>query len=134
WPEAAIGCGRAAGVVLPENFDHAHLSYGIADFWRRWNIRLGWWMRTYVYLPLGGSRRMLVRNVAAVFLATAVYHHIGGLKLLGPSLITMPSFYLGWLGGATINTGGPLLTRPWGRPEAAGGGAVGSMLGGGPES
>jgi D-alanyl-lipoteichoic acid acyltransferase DltB (MBOAT superfamily) len=120
WSEAAIGCGRAAGVVLPENFDHAHLSYGIADFWRRWNIRLGWWMRTYVYLPLGGSRRMLWRNVAAVFLATAVYHHIGGLKLLGPALITMPSFYLGWLGWAAINTVGTLVTRHWHRPERTG--------------
>lgn len=118
WSEAAIGCGRLAGIVLPENFDHAHLSYGIADFWRRWNIRLGWWMRTYVYLPLGGSRRQLVRNTVAVFLATALYHHVGGLKLLGPALIAWPSFYLGWLGWAFLNTVGTLATRRWTRPDA----------------
>jgi hypothetical protein len=119
WSEAAIGCGRLAGVVLPENFDHAHRAYGIADFWRRWNIRLGWWMRTYVYLPLGGSRRQLARNTTAVFVATALYHHLGGLKLLGPAPILWPSFYLGWLAWAALNTAGTLGTRRWAPPEGA---------------
>lgn len=120
WSEVAIGCGRLCGVVLPENFDHAHLSYGVADFWRRWNIRLGWWMREYIYLPLGGSRRQLVRNTTAVFLATAVYHHIGGLKLIGPALIWSFDFYLGWLGWAALNTVGTLATRRWRRPATVG--------------
>jgi D-alanyl-lipoteichoic acid acyltransferase DltB (MBOAT superfamily) len=120
WSEAAIGCGRLCGVVLPENFDNAHLSYGVADFWRRWNIRLGWWMREYVYLPLGGSRHHLVRNTTAVFLATAVYHHIGGLKLIGPALILWFDFYLGWLGWAALNTVGTLATRHLRRPPAMG--------------
>ncbi|MGH7894355.1 MAG: MBOAT family O-acyltransferase [Candidatus Binatia bacterium] len=128
WSETAIGCARAAGVVLPENFDHAHRSYGIADFWRRWNIRLGWWMRTYIYLPLGGSRRRLWRNTAAVFLATAVYHHIGGFKLLGPALMTSPTFYLGWLGWAAINTVGTLATRRWQRPDTLGPRAIAVMV------
>ena len=120
WSESAIGCGRLAGVVLPENFDHAHRAYGIADFWRRWNIRLGWWMREYIYLPLGGSRRQLWRNTTAVFIATAVYHHIGGLKLLGPTPILWLNFYLGWLGWAALNTAGTLATRRLHRPAALG--------------
>jgi D-alanyl-lipoteichoic acid acyltransferase DltB (MBOAT superfamily) len=120
WSEAAIGCARLSGVVLPENFDNAHLSYGVADFWRRWNIRLGWWMREYIYLPLGGSRHHLVRNTTAVFLATAVYHHIGGLKLIGPALILWFEFYLGWLGWAALNTAGTLATRHWRRPATMG--------------
>ncbi len=120
WSEAAIGCGRLAGVVLPENFDHAHLSYRVADFWRRWNLRLGWWMRQYVYLPLGGSRRMLWRNTAAVFLATAVYHHLGGLKLVGPLPILWFGFYLGWLGWAALNTVGTLATRHLHHPTTIG--------------
>jgi len=117
WSEAAIGTGRLAGVVLPENFDHAHRSYGVADFWRRWNIRLGWWMREYVYLPLGGSRRRLARNTTTVFLATAVYHHIGGLKLIGPAPMLWLDFYVGWLGWAALNTVGTLATRKL-RPPA----------------
>jgi D-alanyl-lipoteichoic acid acyltransferase DltB (MBOAT superfamily) len=120
WSEAAIGSARLCGIVLPENFDHAHLSYGIADFWRRWNIRLGWWMREYIYLPLGGNRRRLWRNTTAVFLATAVYHHLGGLKLLGPALIGSFDFYLGWLGWAALNTVGTLATRHLRRPATLG--------------
>jgi D-alanyl-lipoteichoic acid acyltransferase DltB (MBOAT superfamily) len=120
WSEVAIGSGRLAGVILPENFDYAHRSYGVADFWRRWNIRLGWWMRQYVYLPLGGSRRQLWRNTAAVFLATAVYHHVGGLKLIGPTPILWPGFYVGWLGWAVLNTVGTLATRKLERPTTIG--------------
>lgn len=120
WSESAIGSGRLCGIVLPENFDYAHRSYGVADFWRRWNIRLGWWMREYVYLPLGGSRRRLARNTTAVFLTTAVYHHVGGLKLFGPGLILWPDFYLGWLGWAALNTVGTLATRHLRPPPAFG--------------
>jgi hypothetical protein len=120
WSEAAIGSGRLAGIVLPENFDNAHRSYGVADFWRRWNIRLGWWMREYVYLPLGGSRRRLARNTTAVFLATAVYHHIGGFKLIGPGLLLWFDFYVGWLGWAALNTAGTLATRRWRTPVTIG--------------
>jgi len=120
WSETAIGSGRLAGIVLPENFDRAHFSYGVADFWRRWNIRLGWWMREYVYLPLGGGRRKVARNLAAVFLATAVYHHIGGFKLIGPGMMLWPSFYVGWLGWAALNMVGTLATRHWRAPATFG--------------
>ncbi len=120
WSEAAIGCGRLTGVVLPENFDHAHLSYGVADFWRRWNLRLGWWAREYIYLPLGGSRRRLWRNTTAVFLAIAVYHHLGGLKLVGPLPILWFGFYLGWIGWAALNTVGTLATRRLRHPTTIG--------------
>src|SRR5262249_24442389 len=92
----------------------------IADFWRRWNIRLGWWMRQYIYLPLGGSRRRLWRNTAAVFLATAVYHHIGGLKLIGSAPILLFEFYLGWLRWAPLNTVGTLAPRRLHRPTTVG--------------
>lgn len=120
WSESAIGCGRLVGIVLPENFDHAHLSYGVADFWRRWNLRLGWWAREYIYLPLGGSRRRLWRNTTAVFLAIAVYHHLGGLKLVGPLPILWFGFYLGWLGWAALNTVGTLATRRVRHPTTIG--------------
>jgi D-alanyl-lipoteichoic acid acyltransferase DltB (MBOAT superfamily) len=116
WSEAAIGSGRLAGIVLPENFQHAHFSYGVADFWRRWNVRLGWWMREYVDLPLGGGRRKVARNLAAVFLATAVYHHIGGFKLVGPGMMLWFDFYVGWLGWAALNMLGTLWTRHWRAP------------------
>jgi D-alanyl-lipoteichoic acid acyltransferase DltB (MBOAT superfamily) len=117
WSEAAIGFALLAGVHLPENFDHAHLAYGAADFWRRWNIRLGRWMHDYIYVPLGGAHpggrrdRVAWWNIAAVFLAVALYHHVGGLKLLGLGLGRFPMFYLGWTLWAVYNTLGTLGTR-----------------------
>ena len=122
WSECTIGLGRLGGVVLPENFNYAHYSFGVADFWRRWNIRLGRWMRDYVYFPLGGTRPGVGRvrtwiNTGAVFLATAVYHHLGGLKLLGPGLLLSPAFYAGWLLWAAWNTPTTIASRTW-RPPA----------------
>jgi hypothetical protein len=122
WTEVAIGFGLLAGVRLPENFDRAHLAYGPAEFWRRWNITLGHWMRDYVYLPLGGAHpggrrdRVAWWNVAAVFGVVAAYHHVGGLKLLGTGLAASPMFYLGWTLWAVYNTLGTLATRTLRRP------------------
>lgn len=122
WTEVSLGFACLAGVVLPENFDAPLRSYGIADFWRRWNIRLGWWMRNYIYLPLGGAHprgwqgRTAWMNVAAVFAATALYHHLGGIKLLGTGLLAFPAFYAGWALWALYNTVGTLATRTWRPP------------------
>ena len=121
WSECTIGLGRLGGVVLPENFNYAHHSFGVADFWRRWNIRLGRWMRDYIYFPLGGTRPGVGRvrtwvNTAAVFLATAIYHHLGGLKLLGPGLLFSPAFYAGWLLWAVWNTPTTIVSRTWRPP------------------
>ncbi len=123
WSEMAIGFGRLAGHVLPENFDYALGSYGVADFWRRWNIRLGRWMHDYIYLPLGGAHpggrrdRVAWWNLAAVFFGVAIYHHLGALKLLGPGLLSWRMFFFPWLLWALYNTLGTLVTRTWRRPE-----------------
>jgi D-alanyl-lipoteichoic acid acyltransferase DltB (MBOAT superfamily) len=52
----AIGTARLFGVVLPENFNFPYLSSNPREFWRRWHITLGSWIRDYLYLPL--SKRM----------------------------------------------------------------------------
>lgn len=127
WTEAAIGFGRLAGVALPENFDAPLLSYGVADFWRRWNITFGHWLRDYVYVPLGGAyprgrrgvRRPEWRNTAAVFGFVGLYHLVGGLKLLGPGYF--PAFsYLPWTMWALANTIAVLATRGLARPPRMG--------------
>jgi D-alanyl-lipoteichoic acid acyltransferase DltB (MBOAT superfamily) len=123
WTEAAIGFGRLGGMALPENFDAPHLAWGAADFWRRWNITLGHWLRSYVYLPLGGAyprrlsgaRRLEWLNTAAVFGVMAVYHVLGGLKLLGPGLVP-PHAWVPWIVWASLNTLGVLATRRLVRP------------------
>ncbi|MCI8525586.1 MAG: MBOAT family protein [Oscillospiraceae bacterium] len=77
YSDMAIGLGRVFGFRFPENFDYPYLSRSITEFWRRWHMTLGGWFRDYVYIPLGGnrvSRRRWVRNLAAVWLLTGLWH------------------------------------------------------------
>jgi alginate O-acetyltransferase complex protein AlgI len=83
WSDVAIGLGRTCGRRVIENFDRPWLATSVGDFWHRWHVSLGVWLRDYVYVPLGGNRRRRTRNVAATFLASAVWHVWGTLKLLG---------------------------------------------------
>ena len=57
YSDMAIGVGRLMGFRLPENFRSPYLALNIQDFWRRWHITLSLWLRDYLYIPLGGSRR-----------------------------------------------------------------------------
>jgi D-alanyl-lipoteichoic acid acyltransferase DltB (MBOAT superfamily) len=124
WTEIEIGLARLAGIALPENFANPTLAYGPADFWRRWNITLGHWLRAYVYLPLGGAmprrrtgaRAPEWRNTAAVFAVMVAYHVLGGMKLLGAT--SLPALaYFPWLVWGAINTIGVLATRSLTRPS-----------------
>lgn len=57
YSDMAVGVGRLMGFRLPENFRSPYLSLNVQDFWRRWHITLSLWLRDYLYIPLGGSRR-----------------------------------------------------------------------------
>ena len=54
--DIVIGSGRLFGVTLPENFCRPFASENAAQFWRRWHITLGTWLKTYVFYPLSVSR------------------------------------------------------------------------------
>jgi len=66
------------GFKFPENFNNHYTSQSITEFWRRWHITLGAWMRNYLYIPLGGNRvktnRRLYFNLWFVFLASGLWH------------------------------------------------------------
>ncbi len=68
YVDIVLGTAILFGVNLPTNFDFPYLSTSIADFWRRWHISLGNWLRDYIYFPLGGSRLGLVRTCLNLFL------------------------------------------------------------------
>ena len=51
------GTAEMLGINLIDNFDRPYLAVSIKDFWRRWHISLSSWLRDYVYIPLGGSRK-----------------------------------------------------------------------------
>ncbi len=75
YTDLAIGIGRLMGFKLPQNFDSPYLSLNIQDFWRRWHITLSFWLRDYVYIPLGGSRHgNTYVNLMATMLIGGLWH------------------------------------------------------------
>ncbi|MFW5695072.1 MAG: MBOAT family O-acyltransferase [Alkalispirochaeta sp.] len=63
YSDMAIGLGAMMGFTFPENFRQPYHSRSITEFWRRWHITLSSWLRDYLYIPLGGSRRGTTRTV-----------------------------------------------------------------------
>jgi alginate O-acetyltransferase complex protein AlgI len=57
YTDMARGASRLLGIGLKRNFDWPYRSLSMAEFWRRWHMTLGAWLRDYLYFPLGGSRR-----------------------------------------------------------------------------
>lgn len=74
YSDMAIGMGEMFGFHFMENFDHPYMATSVTEFWRRWHISLSTFFRDYVYIPLGGNRRKVYRNVAIVFLLTGIWH------------------------------------------------------------
>lgn len=70
YSDIARGLGRWMGYDFPVNFDHPYKSTSMREFWTRWHISLSTWFRDYVYIPLGGSRRGVVKGY--VFLWTTM--------------------------------------------------------------
>ncbi len=80
YSDMAIGLCRCMGFRIPENFDRPYRARSLTDFWRRWHMTLTGWFRTYVYIPLGGSRRGRIRrdlNVLVVWALTGLWHGAG---------------------------------------------------------
>lgn len=73
----AQGLGKMFGFDFPENFNYPYISKSVTEFWRRWHISLGSWFREYVYIPLGGNRTGLIkqlRNLLIVWFLTGLWH------------------------------------------------------------
>ncbi len=76
----AIGCAKIFGLNLTQNFKAPYLAGSISDFWRRWHVSLSTWLRDYIYIPLGGNRKGIVRkcvNTMVVFLVCGMWHGVG---------------------------------------------------------
>lgn len=75
YSDMAIGLGYLFGIRIPQNFNVPYRALGIRDFWRRWHMSLSTWLRDYVYILLGGSRR----GAARTHLNLLVTMFLGGL-------------------------------------------------------
>ena len=73
----AIGLGALLGFRFPENFNYPYIAASVTEFWRRWHMTLSRWFRDYVYIPLGGNRKGMgkqLRNILIVWLLTGFWH------------------------------------------------------------
>ena len=77
YSDMARGLGRMLGFEFLPNFHYPYISRSVTEFWRRWHISLSTWFKEYVYIPLGGNRKGLARqmlNIAIVWALTGFWH------------------------------------------------------------
>lgn len=85
YSNMALGSARLMGIKLMVNFRQPYLACSLSDFWRRWHISLSTWFRDYLYIPLGGNRKGILRsllNLVLVFLVSGLWHGAGWNFLL----------------------------------------------------
>ncbi len=105
YSDMAIGLGRMFGFEFMENFNYPYISATVTEFWRRWHISLSTWFKEYVYIPLGGNRKGLPRqilNLLVVWGLTGFWHGASWNFLLwglyyAVLLIAEKLFLLKWL-------------------------------------
>ncbi|AQS57670.1 MBOAT family O-acyltransferase [Desulforamulus ferrireducens] len=77
YSDMARGLGKMFGFEIMKNFNYPYISRSVTEFWRRWHISLGSWFREYLYIPLGGNRLGLpkqLRNLFIVWFLTGFWH------------------------------------------------------------
>ena len=80
YSDMAIGLGAVLGFHFPENFNYPYVATSVKNFWHRWHISLSTWFKEYVYIPLGGNRKGLPRqlfNILVVWMLTGIWHGAG---------------------------------------------------------
>ena len=80
YSEMAIGLGLMFNLKLPTNFNSPYQAKSIIDFWRRWHMTLGAWVKDYLYIPMGGNRHgelRKMRNLFASMLIIGLWHGAG---------------------------------------------------------
>ncbi|RJO74416.1 MAG: MBOAT family protein [Myxococcales bacterium] len=76
YTDIAIGFSRLVGFRMMENFYLPFFSENIGEWWRRWHISLSFWLRDYVYRPLGGNRKNGFINGLITFVICGAWHYL----------------------------------------------------------
>lgn len=77
YSDIAMGSAKLLGIELSTNFRFPLFSRNMVEYWQRWHISLSTWFKDYVYIPMGGSRRGIVRasfNVLFIFFLSGLWH------------------------------------------------------------
>jgi len=106
YTDVAVGSALLFGYELPQNFDSPYVADSLQDFWHRWHISLSTWLRDYLYVPLGGSRKGAWRTYVNLMITMV----LGGLWH-GASF----NFVI-W---GALHGGGLAVTRMWQRARGA---------------
>ncbi|MCJ2049573.1 MBOAT family O-acyltransferase [Methylobacterium sp. J-070] len=101
YTDMALGIALLFGLVLPQNFDVPYRATSLRDFWRRWHMTLSRFLRDYLYVPMGGNRHGLPRQIGAL----AATMTLGGLWH-GAGLT-----FLAWGGLHGLGLGAGVLAR-----------------------
>jgi alginate O-acetyltransferase complex protein AlgI len=97
YSDIARGISRIYGIELMKNFETPYFAKSISEFWSRWHISLSSWFRDYVYIPMGGNRVSLARNmfnIGVVFLISGLWHGANWTFVIWGALHGM--YYLAW--------------------------------------
>jgi D-alanyl-lipoteichoic acid acyltransferase DltB (MBOAT superfamily) len=127
WSDVSIALGAMVGSSVAENFHRPWAAPDVADFWNRWHVSFGRWLRRYVYIPLGGNRRHVTLNILVVFLVSGLWHVWGALKLLGLEGYP-PGAWAGFVLWGLMNGAGVALLHRWRRRRTAARSPLGHRL------
>lgn len=83
YTDIAIGVALLLGFTLPQNFDSPYKAINPQQFWRRWHMSLSRWLKSYVYIPMGGNRSCFLPYVKSKLVCSNINSFmtmlIGGL-------------------------------------------------------
>jgi alginate O-acetyltransferase complex protein AlgI len=112
YSDIAIGLGMLLGYSIRSNFNLPFVVPSIPERWRRWHISMSHWFRDYIFIPLGGSRKGVMRtqaNILAVMFLSGLWHGasttfvvwglLNGLTMVGHRIIKRPLRFLSGLAG-----------------------------------
>lgn len=107
YSNMAVGVSRMLGFDMAANFDLPYIAENVSEFWSRWHISLSTWLRDYVYIPLGGSRKGEARtylNLMITMLVSGLWHGVGWTFVLWGVLHGMLSCLHRFVGGRIHHT------------------------------
>jgi D-alanyl-lipoteichoic acid acyltransferase DltB (MBOAT superfamily) len=109
YTDMAIGSALLFNIRLPANFNSPYKALNIQDFWQRWHITLGRFLRDYIYIPLGGNRHGNIKtsiNILITFFIAGLWHGAGWTFILWGCLhgLAIVVYRLWKMFGYTMNT------------------------------